>query len=233
MVRVFNALTMEGCGDPIHFFLHHSLHPPLPTPFSHPSLPPPHLSPSHLPHRPLRRLSLVDEVVRRLGQEEPVDAWVSCKQQPLSWTRRGSGGAELHAGRRPPQSGTREPGEWPRSWQYWTSSVLDTHFRKNSMLTNRTASRQAHLRSHSARSRFLTRANDSIVHRPSSLVQGSVVGALATSVALDGGNVQWMPRAAQPTRQTPGSLHTFRTYQEEVITDRAGARECAMRQVHG
>ena len=59
--------------------------------------------------------------------------------------------AELHAGRRPPQSETREPGEWPHGWQYWASSVLDTHFRKNSMLTNRTASRQAHLRSHSGR----------------------------------------------------------------------------------
>ena len=74
------------------------------------------------------------------------------------------------------------------------------------------------------RSRFLARANDSGVHRPSSLVQGSVAGALATSIALDGSNVQWMPRAAGPTRKTPGSLHTHRTNQEEVITDRAGAR---------
>ena len=59
--------------------------------------------------------------------------------------------AELHAGKRPPQSETREPGEWPHGWQYWASSVLDTHSGKNSMLTNRTASRQAHLRSHSGR----------------------------------------------------------------------------------
>ena len=43
----------------------------------------------------------------------------------------------------------REPGEWPHGWQYWASSLLDTSFRKNSMLTGRPASRQAHLRTHS------------------------------------------------------------------------------------
>ena len=88
------------------------------------------------------------------------------------------------------------------------------------MLTNRTASRQAHALAlwSKCRSRFLARANDSGVHRPSSLIQGSVAGA------LDGSNVQWMPRAAGPTRKTPGSLNTHRTNQEEVITDRAGAR---------
>ena len=86
------------------------------------------------------------------------------------------------------------------------------------MLTNRTASRHAHLRSHSGR-------NAGVVcsHAPKT-AEFTVAGALATSVAIDGSNVQWMRRAAGPTRKTPGSLHTFRTYQEEVITDRAGAR---------
>ena len=61
-----------------------------------------------------------------------------------SWT-------ELHEGSRPPRTETREPGEWPHGWQYWASSVLDSHFRKNLMLTNRPGSCQAHLRSHSGR----------------------------------------------------------------------------------
>ena len=44
-----------------------------------------------------------------------------------------------------------DPGELPHGWQYWASSVLDASFRKNSMLTNQLASRQAHLLSHSGR----------------------------------------------------------------------------------
>ena len=62
------------------------------------------------------------------------------------------------------------------------------------MLTDRTASRQAHLRSHSGRNAGVVFSHG--IHRPSSLIQGSVAGALATSIALDGSNVQWMPRAA-------------------------------------
>ena len=59
--------------------------------------------------------------------------------------------AEVFEGKRPPANESRDPGEWPHGWQYWASSVLDASFRKNSMLTNQTASRQAHLRSHSGR----------------------------------------------------------------------------------
>ena len=92
------------------------------------------------------------------------DVWVSCKQQPLSWTRRGSGCDRRGL------SCTREPCEWPHRWQYL-------------MLTNRTASRQAHqeftVPLHLFRVLLLERAS---------------------SVALDGSNVQWMPRTAGPTR---------------------------------
>ena len=74
----------------------------------------------------------VDEVVRRLGQEEPVEGCLGELQAAATeldqkgfWR---PAWAELHAGRRPPQSETREPGEWPHGWQCWASSVLDTHF---------------------------------------------------------------------------------------------------------
>ena len=103
-----------------------------------------------------RTPEVADEVVRRLGQEEPVDGCLGELQAAATeldqkgfWWR--PAWAELHAGRRPPQSETREPGEWPNGWQYRASSILVTHFRKNSMLTKRTASRQAHLRSHCGR----------------------------------------------------------------------------------
>ena len=56
---------------------------------------------------------------------------------------------ELHEGKRPPKTEIREPGEWPHGWQYWASSVLDTSFRKSSMLIGRPPSHQAQLRTHS------------------------------------------------------------------------------------
>ena len=57
--------------------------------------------------------------------------------------------SELRHGKRPPESTSSEPGEWKHGWQFWASSVSDTHFRKNSVLPRCTATRQAHLRSHS------------------------------------------------------------------------------------
>ena len=57
--------------------------------------------------------------------------------------------SELRHGKRPPESVSSEPGEWKHGWQFWASSVSDTHFRKNSVLSRCTATRQAHLRSHS------------------------------------------------------------------------------------
>ena len=41
-----------------------------------------------------------------------------------------------------------EPGEWTHGWQFWASSISDT---RRALLSNRTAARQAHLRSHSGR----------------------------------------------------------------------------------
>ena len=61
-----------------------------------------------------------------------------------SWTA-------LWESKRPDASEARDPGEWQQGWQYWASSVSDSSFRKTTMLTNRPASRRAHLRSHSGR----------------------------------------------------------------------------------
>ena len=44
---------------------------------------------------------------------------------------------ELREGKRPPQNDARDPGEWPHGWQYWASSVSDTHYRR--MLAGRPA----------------------------------------------------------------------------------------------
>ena len=57
----------------------------------------------------------------------------------------------LHACHRTPEQEARDPGEWPHGWQYWASSILDSQFRRTSMLSGRTATCQAHLRSHSGR----------------------------------------------------------------------------------
>ena len=102
-----------------------------------------------------RTPDVANDAVRKLG-EEPQDGCLGDLRAAAnelnpkgfwwrpSWT-------ELHEGR-PPRTETHEPGEWPRGWRFWASSILDSHFRKNSSLSNRPASRQAHLRSHSGRS---------------------------------------------------------------------------------
>ena len=59
--------------------------------------------------------------------------------------------ANLRAGHRPPDIDQGEPGEWRHGWQYWSSSVSDSHHRKLTMLLGRTAARRAHIRSHSGR----------------------------------------------------------------------------------
>ena len=59
--------------------------------------------------------------------------------------------SELRAGIRPPDVAEGEPGEWQHGWQYWSSSVTDASFRKLTLLSGRTASSRAHLRSHSGR----------------------------------------------------------------------------------
>ena len=94
-------------------------------------------------------MSANDEV-RRLGQEEPLEGCLG--ELRAAATELGRKGfwwrlawPDLHEGRRPPKTETREPGDWPHGWRYWASFIFDTHFRKNWMLTNRPASRQAHL----------------------------------------------------------------------------------------
>ena len=55
----------------------------------------------------------------------------------------------LRDGKRPPEITAKDPGEWPHGWQYWASSISDSHFRKCSLLSGRAAAHRAHLRSHS------------------------------------------------------------------------------------
>ena len=55
----------------------------------------------------------------------------------------------LRDGKRPPEITARDPGEWPHGWQYWASSISDSHFQKCSLLSGRAAAHRAHLRSHS------------------------------------------------------------------------------------
>ena len=59
--------------------------------------------------------------------------------------------SELRRGKRPPENLSKDPGEWQHGWQFWSSSVADTSFRKSSMLSGQTAANWAHLRSHSGR----------------------------------------------------------------------------------
>ena len=59
--------------------------------------------------------------------------------------------SELLEGRRPEEHTSGEPGEWQRGWQYWSSSVSDSHYTKITMLSGRTAARRVLLRSHSGR----------------------------------------------------------------------------------
>ena len=68
---------------------------------------------------------------------------------------------DLRRGKRPPENLSKEPGEWQHGWQYWSSSVSDTHFRKISMLSGRTAAKRARLRSHSGRN-----AGVALAHAP-------------------------------------------------------------------
>ena len=67
----------------------------------------------------------------------------------------------LLGGARPPENIVGEPGEWRHGWQYWASSVSDTHFRKRSILSVRAAAGQAHLRSHSG-----ANASAALAHAP-------------------------------------------------------------------
>ena len=58
---------------------------------------------------------------------------------------------EIQKGARQPVAVDGESGEWQHGWQYWSSSISDAYFRKMTMLLGRTASRRAHLQSHSGR----------------------------------------------------------------------------------
>ena len=59
--------------------------------------------------------------------------------------------SEVRAGTRPPDAAEGESGEWQHGWQFWSSSVTDACFRKLTLLSGRSASSRAHLRSYSGR----------------------------------------------------------------------------------
>ena len=74
--------------------------------------------------------------------------------------------SELLEGRRPEEPTSGEPGDWQRGWQYWSSSVSDSHYRKITMLSGRTAVRRAHLRSHSGGVSHVPRVHHSFTSVP-------------------------------------------------------------------
>ena len=146
--------------------------------------------------------------------------WVSCAPQHPSWTAKDSGG-DL-----PGQSCTRadalrkqrpvNPANGPLGWQYWASSVLDAYQRKNSMLTNLPASRQAHLHSHSGRNA------PTAIECPSAPVQSPVAGTVTAPLAADRGNVQRVSRAVDRGACT----RSGRVKKRASPTDRMLARVC-------
>ena len=78
--------------------------------------------------------------------------------------------SELRHGKRPPESVSSEPGEWKHGWQFWASSVSDTHFRKNSVLSRCTASPLEVALKSQCRCRVGMRTHHSRMHGAASLV---------------------------------------------------------------
>ena len=94
------------------------------------------------------------DVVRQLEEPGPGNGCVGELKQAASLLDRAGfwwrpSWEALREGKRPPNNSARDPGEWPHGWQYWASSILDSRFRKMFMLSGRSATCQAHLRSHS------------------------------------------------------------------------------------
>ena len=143
----------------------------------------------------------------------------------LSWTARGSGGDLLGQSctRRPPRTETREPGEWPHGRQFWACFVLDTHIRKNSMLTNRAASLQAHLRSHPDRD-----AGVEFSHAPTT-TEYTVPPHLFTVLLLE----PPLSRAARPTWKTLGSVHRLAASRRGHPRQNGCSHGCVVRQRPG
>ena len=101
-----------------------------------------------------RNPAVAAEVVDQLSSQEPLQG---CLQElraasvllDMQGFQLRPSWVELRDGKRPPECSARDPGEWPHGWQYWASSILDSRFRKLSMLAGQSAAREAHLRSHS------------------------------------------------------------------------------------
>ena len=81
--------------------------------------------------------------------------WFNCMSARRHWTARdsarGQPGPSSSQGSDLPTWQRVNRCEWQHGWQYWSSSVTDVSFRKLTLLSGRTASSRAHLRSHSGR----------------------------------------------------------------------------------
>ena len=116
---------------------------------------------------------------------------------------------ELRRSKRPPENLWREPGEWQQGWQYWSSSIFDTHFRKIFMLSGQTAANRAHLRSS-------TRHHCSGIFDSPTSVPRPLVGACAPPFTDHGDNWPRAPRSAEPTRTPQSGMHTCHSHRAHI-----------------
>ena len=112
--------------------------------------------------------------------------------------------SELQEGRR--LETHTEPGEWQHGWQYWSSTVTDSHFRKMTMLSGRTAARRAHLRSHSGRNAGAALAGCPTCPDPSTSVQNNDPGEALFAIADDRGALRRVSRPARHLGTSPSLL---------------------------
>ena len=89
----------------------------------------------------MRNPTVADAVVESMSShEEPVEECLGelKREQRLDsegvWW--GPSWPDLRAGSRPEMHAEGEPGEWQHGWQYWSSSISDSYFRKGTMLSS-------------------------------------------------------------------------------------------------
>ena len=97
---------------------------------------------------------VAESVTARLHHEDPDTGCVGeLRVAAATLDRQGFLGRpqwdDLRRGVRPPPDHSREPGEWAHGWQYYATSASEFFFCEAVVLTNSSASDQAHVRSHS------------------------------------------------------------------------------------
>ena len=148
----------------------------------------------------------------------------SCLNREGFWRR--PSWPELQEGKRPPENTTGELGEWQHGWRYWASSVSDSHFRKITMLSVRSAASRAHLRSHSglnagAALAYAPTAPEHVI--PRAPVPCAAFGEAPTSTPRRFGGVLWLPRSFGPSGAPPSRMRPHRQTQEAGDPSRADA----------